>query len=874
MIKHLLNFVSSGHGIIEIEEPVGFDGVEFLLQQAEKREGRDISGITGSKMKLYSLPDHCLDIMLYNVDQFGFEAVVKYILEFNGVRTVVGDIDFSTLTTDDITYVDFIVIDEAERLILKRRTDVATNIFNTLTLDNTPILSVQTYGVLIPAKPIVQVSEWKTPTNGGISQTTVGLGGEGSVRVKYFNFAIENISSEIEDSLSYIPANRPAHDFAYLEAKNNLKNLTVTISDLSYQLLSQGNGTGTFLLFWFIGNDDQLNDGILDGNNLIATGMPNDREINVVDSSFTFTIDATRGKKLYIYFATDAYAGSNNDSYTIRSFVKTMNVKITASSQTYNSVVPMVRLIDAMRYNIKSASGLDIKAPKWEPGGEYYNQFITTQALMRNLIDKPFNLSNKNIVEDYLQPECNGDYQLMRDNTVFFGKEPDYYRDIEIANFEQQYDDHGQIEGFEKSNNERYKVNVITFSNKNFASEKENTTENTYDIVHGSYKGLLPNKHVQNSKDVEVGWVRDAFLWETSRRRAIDLSDTTATQDDDKIFIADIVDLIFRDFTETSLLKHTFAAGILTLTNDKSFNWAVLGLAVNDTFTITTGPNAGIYTINTVGKFDLKLNAPDGVLVEGASTTYSYRIGSDVVYKARTNEGFADIQNLNDGDKYINLMYTTKRNVLNNYSRYLATCMMYRPDEYIKQTEYKNNALCSTRTTLESQNIIEGADIQVSNPTLTPLLIKCNLVMTLSEFFAIENEIRSYDESGLPKSGYIRTFDTNGLPIKGYPQKMSWTFLSKAEDINDLVGICDTILEEKHTPFYMVITGSEGTITINNEITPSDFTYEIDGFGKLLIFDEVGKLLHLPVPFDRVKVNNTEAAISVIDLAQRLESLM
>ncbi|HYD90639.1 MAG TPA: hypothetical protein VEA37_04015, partial [Flavobacterium sp.] len=375
MITFYLDFVSSGHGKRDIDEPTSFDGAEFIIEQEENRLGRDVSGVTGgtSRLRLNALPEHCFDIIQYNFDRFGFEADVKLGVRISDTETIIGQIDFNTFQTDGKSYVEFVVTEVGERALIKRRYDATTNLFSYTTIDDEETDPVQTSTVWRPAKPIINISEWETPAGGGQSASVSGLGGEGSNVFKFFNFSNVVKRYDIGNTLGYLQGDGEANDFGYLEAKENLQDIVVTISNLTYTLAGTGNGEGRFRLKYFIGTDDELTDGYGQGDIIKFHNMVDDGNYGETEATYTIEIPfIERGKKLYIYFATLTQSATNLDTYGFVTTIETMNVGITATEVGYSTIIQMARLIDAMKYVVQSAAALPVSAPRWELGGEFY----------------------------------------------------------------------------------------------------------------------------------------------------------------------------------------------------------------------------------------------------------------------------------------------------------------------------------------------------------------------------------------------------------------------------------------------------------------------------------------------------------------------
>lgn len=857
-IQFFFNFISSAHGRKEIDEPTGFDAAGFNIKQDSGRWGRDVVYSGGeAKFSISPLKNHYFELMMYNRLKFGFEAVVKLEVDFGDGIEVVGDIDFATMSTNKVNRCEFTVVQENTQAIFKRRYDTNINLFSFKDLDGNAIEPCQTVDMLLKAKPIIAVSEWKIapfdygepPNDAPVAPNEFAFYSNGV----YFNPMQAQVKYDIKDSLSWLTNfdTDDANNFAAVRALTNLKNVRIEFdTNILYkyrpnEYVSGLDKAGSLGLYVAWG--ENATQAVLDGNYVTvwyngstAESNSNFQLPNQMAAVIPF-VNAT--EKIFVYFR----VGSQNGAVNRIQFSGDDSFKITATAIALNTVIPVVRYIDAIKYAVKSASGLETVAPRWEYGGEFYEQYITTALLMRNLRDKPFNITNKDIVENNIRPEVNGDYEIQADSDVFFGLYPDFYRNYEVGRYEQ-----AQFEDFSTTTNERYTLNKVKLGFKNFASNKEAEQDNTLDIVHGNLEGLFANRNVEDSRDPSIGFVRDAFLIEQTRQKAYDISDNTATSDDSKIFIIDAVTLpAGTSFTETAELQHQADGVLLVLKNTGRFSWQLLGIEPPSIFTIYNGDNAGAYFVQSVTDTELTLLASSGTPedIAAQNTTFKYFIKNSVRLTNRTNEGFSNIQNLEDGNNYANLRFTNGRILRNYFNQELATANLNRRTEPIKITKYENNPDAATQYTGEPL-IREGADFLPTNPILTPDLFEMTLIMSLAEYWRLQNAIRT-------ERGYITAYDAAGDIISGYVKEGEWTPLTTDAGNNDeMLGAFRCTLEERYVAYTMEIIAQTDVFMINGEIQPAGFSFSIDSLGFLTIFDSNGKRLNNPVQYDKVRVNN------------------
>jgi len=119
-----LNFKNDATGLIEITEPVKFDGASFTVEQDKTRYGRDISyGNEEVSLEFYDgIFDNGLTMGLFQLldyyKTYGFESEIEFILKKNGVTFTVGLLDFQMAKTDLLTYFECKVIQENNRAII------------------------------------------------------------------------------------------------------------------------------------------------------------------------------------------------------------------------------------------------------------------------------------------------------------------------------------------------------------------------------------------------------------------------------------------------------------------------------------------------------------------------------------------------------------------------------------------------------------------------------------------------------------------------------------------------------------------------------------------------------------------------------------
>ena len=862
-----LNFKNDSTGLIEITEPVKFDGASFTVEQDKSRYGRDISyGNEEVSLEFYDGTfDNGLTMGLFNLldyyKTYGFESEVEFILNKNGVTFTVGLLDFQMAKTDLLTYFECKVIQENNRAIINRRKDINVDVFSDKDLDLNTITPLTTENILLKAKPVLQISEWKS-----VGSETFPIDSTDPTKIwGLFNFAQTNVSYGIENSLGwlqniiYTSNILDAEKFGIIYAQNKLNDIKVTATiDMTYVVTQGVFPDFGFMALYLCWGDT------FDPSNTSTTRhlLYNDtwgasvEKTVLLNDTFEFTIDeVNQGGKVWLFWAGIGYVDCNID-VTHRSF----NIKVDAVSTSIDSVIKGVRYIDLFKQNIKSISGLNIDAPKFDVSGEFYEQFAFNGKLIRQYTDKPFYVNFKDLTEG-LQ-ELNADYQINQ-NDVFIGQYNDFYNNVDLGGFLQAPDTE-----FNTNFNDRYSINAFNYSYKTFEQNKDEN--NTVDSIHTEAQFLLPNKLVENVKKVEVNYIRDPFSIEASRRQGINTKESTSLDNDDKIFLIDIYPLdpsSVGGFGLRLLMRmNDSKLEILNNTLDGEgtpFDWTLLGFVIGSEFSIISGKNIGTYIVFSLEKEKIVLT-PIGFTpsFEGDGFIKTEYPLNNVNYINRTNEGFTEILNLSSGDNFSNLRYSIKRN-MKYWSSYLKTASKYKPSGIIQNTFFKNNGLLSTKYGSETVATVEGGNINVtdlSDAILSPMFYKTKVV---AEFETVKTLL----DNLATQKGFIRVIDTNNRVLKIHPTKLDY------EWVTNLL----TIEGEQRNESDFITIDTIGTELINiNEVGYDSIIlkrnwFKIDGFF-VTLYDFNNIPLINPTRFNKIKVNGI-IYTNVVTLSDALNGL-
>lgn len=901
--KHYLNFLDLPEiGIIQISEPFGFDGSSFKVEQDSKRFGRDVFK-ANEEIELeftreqferlnasQTLPDgtqinHASqgwDYLIQLFDLYGWESSVEYILEKDGVTFTQGIFDYFTAIIGNDS-IKFKIIQDTAREKLKRNSDTFVNAFNDEDLEGNEINPCETTNILLKAKPITQVSEWQengNTYNGGLlGQYTSFTGTTSIIRTGVnpsnttLKYAIGNTLSFISNKVSLNVSGQPNFEaFSYLYATSTLTNVSIRLTNVeAYSLLNKTQTfgstiTGSALIQFVVQVGDDIDN--IDDEYILYSKSYGNTEQSAVYFPETFSLDIpviNIGKRLYIYVkATGTASGSGGSglaTYNALVVFSKMTVNITAISQGIDSVIKGVRLIDLIKHNIKSCSGLETVAPLYDVGGIYYDTFAFNGYLIGQITDKEFNNKFKDLMD--ILSETFQDYQI-NTNEVEILPSYDYYANTEIGAFI-ELPDHESTTTF----NKRYFLNTADIGFKNSSKNRETNGENTIDDIHGTTQWKFPNTKADANLKLELDHIRSAFLIEEARRTATNSESTTSLQNDSNLFLIDVVALApstKRGFGAVLLMNILDNGNLQILNNNQNgelgnFSWDLLGFGVGAQFFIDNGVNVGTYTVVSLTSTVVELLPTTTPTFEGeAFIELSYFL-TNVAYTNRTNEGFSVIEGVENPTNYSNLLYSVKR-IMQRWYPYFATATKYVQDKFITNTSFEPNGDLITQYISETENVIDSE--QISTTEISSQKVLNPIIHDLTVYCDYETAVDLVDKIVTDK-GFARVMLNSGKVVKGYPQMLDYEWTTSKLNMK---------LEEKFESDFMTITQTDGVIYINEvgysqKIGLSNFELNSEF---VVFYDAQDIRLNNPIHYTKVSVNgvNYDDILSFSDAIQNL----
>ncbi len=443
---------------VQTQEPIGYGEVDFNFDQRENGMGRDVS-LSGGKVNFkFTLYRHgkAFDKILYYAHFYGFESDVKLIIVLEDGTEFIGELDFVMATTNDFNYFDCPVIMESETQVFRRRAETKVDLFSSVDIDGNAITPLTPVNMLLLSKPALQTSNWKQASESTIKASHLG---------EYINITQSIESSEILDTLNPFSSNSTdRNDFKILTAKTKLKNVKLNIKNIDISI--SGGTTKVARIFLLRGVALPAITGSTFENANILHYESSSSDININTSLPEFVIgDVGQEENLWLFLLVTQVLANE-----ITTVVRKVDVSITAESTAYNSIVPCIQVIDALKQIAKSTAGLEINSPRYEPGGDLYGTVITNGKLLGGNTTDPFYVSWDDIMQKSIAPEVNADSEIQIDKRVFVGIERDYYTGDECGFF-----NNIQFSAMSRKPNPKYCLNSFGFKYKNYQSLKENT---------------------------------------------------------------------------------------------------------------------------------------------------------------------------------------------------------------------------------------------------------------------------------------------------------------------------------------------------------------------------------------------------------------
>lgn len=824
-------------------EPDGYDQVDFSIKKGNNRYGMDVL-FAGSDFNLnfkeHYLPE-AFEMLLRNYESYGFEADIKFKVEI-GSQSFIGNLDFQTAEYNGVDTFSISVIGNTSDEMLKRNDQIQVNFDSVRDLNDKPtswqVISKQMF---IPAKKVDVKSVWEQQEADVSAQLTAGA----------YNRIKSPTQYDIRNSLSWFRNDvsplldvdwRAESEFKLIYAKEDLTDITIDIdfngSYIDFRTLNPNDNFLDLQIVVKVGGDPQVYSDWYFNTNTYYTDLVYVANITnqiIYLQNKTINIpNVEAGQSVWLYFKPTFFRAMTSPSTQVRVLNKSgQKVTVTAQKKNYDIVTPVYNLHDVVKKVVWDSANLDIDFPS-ALSGELKNQYITNGNKIRG-IDKPILMSFDEI-KKWL-PELNMDYKILNNNKVFFGFYPDFYKFNELDVLTEFAPD-----TYKMYQNLKFCINKVKYHYDKYQSQKENTRENTNDIIHGEAEYHIRNKQVDDVLDIAVGWVRDSFMLQKTIDDAIDYNEGSATQDDDTVFIISGADIKPSDknIQKTALLYHRkISETNLTLTTT-DFRWSIIGVEPTSIFEITTVENMGTYEVYSVSDNVIELIKINANLTFTGEkfTRFKYVLSNLVTLKPDFLPTFS-VNNLISPSTFVNQAFSVRSN-LNRWQNYISSAMINTDRAVLK--DYKNNKDMTRQLIGVGTNVFrENADILKVQPILNTEIIETTAVIDFQRYLELINMLRSKD------SGLIRVYDPKGNAKYLFPLEMNATPLTSNLRSVIIKG------ELLFMPDTINVTKTNGRINIF--IHRNESMHVSNNGDYVQFYDDNGNKIYKSIRYDKVSVN-------------------
>lgn len=909
--RFYLNFKNDNTGRIEIAEPAAFDGANFTLAQERGKWGRDITfgskdvelhfmdGLFDPTPTPLQLPDgtvvnfltHGLPFLFHYYRVYGFESRIEFIVNVNGTDFTVGLLLMQMAETDLVSYLRCAVVQQLERAKIKRQSDTKIDVFSITDLNLNPIVPVSTKRILLKAKPLAQISEWSSESN----IYKIGIGWYSAFFKNIVTSGIQDTLSSVSSNLTYASGDWQGRDkdgafqfnltegevLKLVYATQTLTNLTVNLNieaDISWWGGSI-EPTGLDLRFCYIIMNSvpaQFQENFDARNYEILFDIPFSTPVGTLSINQTIIhqsqISLISGTTLYGFFTVLFQNDADNTIGNLQAFAAqqfrmstiSSGLSIDVTSTAVDSVINGVRYIDLLKQAPKAINGMNLVAPRWDVGGEYYDQYCFNGKLIRQFVNEPFYVTFKELFEGI--EEVAGNPQITP-TEVFAGVYQDFYPNREIAAYHQAPDTEFKYPQF----NPQYALKVLEYKYSNY--EKSNTSENTLDSVHTEAQWKFPSDSVDNTKKIDVPHIRDPFSIEAARRQGIMTKPTTSVDTDDNLMIIDVVALPpgSTGTLTAVLMMQVLDSGALQILNgsgedsDVRFDWTLLGFNYYSYVYITAGVNQGAYTVIAMTNSVLTLQGSAVTFTGSGLITLQYPL-DNVQYVNRTSQGFTQISNLASGSNFSNLNYTIRHN-LKYWEPYMATSCQYNPQGIILNTFFKNNGDLITQF---GTGAVYKENENISVSSLAPAILSPRFIERLRLAVSFEDAVLMFEDMQRvypdgTTGGFIRTPNSEGGMVRIYPTELDYVWATGT------LAITGEVRADSVSNTLAINSLTNGFIEINkvgyDPIILANEWYRIAA-GNLTLYDSNEIPLSNPTEISLVLVNgisyNTEQDLATV----------
>jgi hypothetical protein len=752
MYRHFLYFIRTGE-TFEIDEPFGFDKATFKIKQ--ERHARNLIIADFDEVELHRTLNHQFERVASELQLFGWETSIDYILQRNNVDFKIGQVDGAT----SIVFKDKIklqITQDTLNTYIKRNENIEIDAFSDRDLKSNLITPCQTTSIYLNPKPVNQRGVWGLKTIGAHSNTSFGSPSFEILPTvnNLIDYKLETAFAPFDIIITWTTGgqyNDLVHANRLFTAKNDLSNVRIKIKPFNLLQVRTTNTSGTrnINVKWILYFDTILNPIIQ--NTAFYIDLSN-APINI-----DFPIDQFIDFPFIPAGASFAHYIEVNGNCEFQSY-SSQGIEITATSTAIGSVIKAIRLKDYIKHKIESLGAVYNDSVFNTP--LYNDNFVANGRMIGGLTDLPFTATFKNTIETFCD-EAFADYEIT-DTNVNIKPVTDFYLNSESELLEIKPEHLHSIKG-----NEKLMLNTIEIGFKKSSKERTNNGKNTTDAIHTTAQYRLETEKVENIKKLDFDHIRDAFLIEETRRKNNEIEEgTTALENDENVFAIDCIPTppAFNiSFTRKLRVAYFVPQQHAVILSNGTFKWTNIGLSIGQVIQ-ANGLNIQVLQLTDYQATFLLLGGFQTVNSQTEiSITFNYVL-QNVPYINRTNEGFALINGVDNPQSYSNLMFSLKR-IFNRHSEWWLNAGQFIVGKNINVQKIAINDKLQSQLVGQSL-VIDNAPTQiVDGGFMSGFILNCKVFTDFATSQNVTNNRNKFIsvtlKNGIILSGWIIDFQYN-----------------------------------------------------------------------------------------------------------------
>src|SRR5690554_3853276 len=256
------NIQVAGGSLVEINEPIGFDKVDFNLTRSETLHSIS-SNFAGNSIEFEFHKDVHINVFESIIQEYevnGFLGDVILFITYNSNELFKGSFDFSTTQTDMLNYLKCQIVNKDKLYLLDKNKNVAIDLLSDNDLDQNTVAPAPISSLSLPPVELFKESIFNNEENIDYD----------IFRDTNTNITRNNTKYEINDTTNWLSdqelrTESYGRNFQLISAKENLKGITVGVhhnSGSKFQRLNVGiPGTAELKLYLLYGEErPDLND--------------------------------------------------------------------------------------------------------------------------------------------------------------------------------------------------------------------------------------------------------------------------------------------------------------------------------------------------------------------------------------------------------------------------------------------------------------------------------------------------------------------------------------------------------------------------------------------------------------------------------------